>query len=196
MSRQAVIHRVTAETDVRVELVLDRQEPSVIHTGVGFLDHMLTLFARHGFLQLNVQAEGDLDVDCHHTVEDIGIVLGQALKEALGDKAGIRRYGTMTLPMDETLMVCALDLSGRPYLNMDVEFTVPRLGTLDTEMIREFFYAVSYSAGMNLHFVKLAGGNNHHIAEAMFKAFGQALDMAVTVDPRIQGVRSSKGSLE
>lgn len=196
MNRTAALHRVTAETDIRLELTLDSQEPSRIDTGIGFLDHMLTLFARHGFLSLQVEAKGDLEVDCHHTVEDIGIVLGQALRQALGDKAGICRYGTMTLPMDETLMLCALDLSGRPYLNMDVEFTVARLGTLDTEMIREFFYAVTYNAGMNLHFVKLAGLNNHHIAEAMFKAFGQALDMAVTVDPRIQGVRSSKGSLE
>ena len=193
--RTSKIIRKTAETSIELALTLDCQEPSVINTGVGFLDHMLTLFAKHGFLKLDVKASGDLEVDCHHTVEDIGIVLGQAIKEAVGDKAGIRRYGTMTLPMDETLMVCALDLSGRPYLNMDVEFTVPRLGTLDTEMIREFFYAVSVNAAMNLHFVKLAGQNNHHIAEAMFKAFGQAMDMAVTVDPRIQGVRSSKGSL-
>ena len=196
MSRTAAIHRKTAETDICLSLTLDCQEPSEINTGIGFLDHMLTLLARHGFMKLDVKAEGDLDVDSHHTAEDIGIVLGQALKEALGNKAGIRRYGTMTLPMDDTLMLCALDLSGRPWLNMDVRFTVPRLGTLDSEMIREFFYAVAVHAGMNLHFVQMAGENNHHIAEAMFKAFGQALDMAVTVDPRIQGVRSSKGSLE
>lgn len=193
--RTAKIHRQTAETDIKLELTFDCTEPSIIQTGVGFLDHMMTLFAKHGFLQLNVEAKGDLEVDCHHTVEDIGIVLGQAIKEALGDKAGIRRYGTMTLPMDDVLMLCALDLSGRPYLNMDADFTVLRLGTLDTEMIREFFYAVSVNAGMNLHFVKMAGSNNHHIAEAMFKAFGQAMDMAVSIDPRIQGVRSSKGSL-
>lgn len=194
--RTSTINRTTAETDIRLTLTLDCQEPSEIDTGIGFLDHMLTLFAKHGFMQLKVKAKGDLEVDCHHTVEDIGIVLGDAIKEAIGTKEGIRRYGTMTLPMDETLIVCALDLSGRPYLNMDVTFTVPRLGTLDTEMIREFFYAVSVHAGMNLHFVQMAGSNNHHIAEAMFKAFGQAMDMAVTVDPRIQGVRSSKGSLE
>lgn len=193
--RSAKIVRKTAETDIELELVLDSQEPSVIDTGIGFLDHMLVLFAKHGFMQMKVKAKGDLEVDCHHTVEDIGIVLGQAIKEAVGDKKGIRRYGTMTLPMDETLMLCALDLSGRPYLNMDVEFTVERLGTLDTEMIREFFYAIAVNAGMNLHFVKMAGSNNHHIAEAMFKAWGQAMDMAVTVDPRITGVRSSKGSL-
>lgn len=193
--RRAKIVRKTAETAIELELILDSQEPSVIDTGIGFLDHMLILFAKHGFMQLKIKAEGDLEVDCHHTVEDIGIVLGQAIKEAVGEKNGIRRYGTMTLPMDETLMLCALDLSGRPYLNMDVEFTVDRLGTLDTEMIREFFYAVAVNAGMNLHFVKLAGSNNHHIAEAMFKAWGQSMDMAVTVDPRITGVRSSKGSL-
>ena len=193
--RSAKITRKTAETDISLELVLDSQEPSSIDTGIGFLDHMLVLFAKHGFMQLNIKARGDLEVDCHHTVEDIGIVLGQAIKEAVGDKKGIRRYGTMTLPMDETLMLCALDLSGRPYLNMDVEFTVERLGTLDTEMIREFFYAIAVNAGMNLHFVKMAGSNNHHVAEAMFKAWGQAMDMAVTVDPRITGVRSSKGSL-
>ncbi len=194
--RTSTINRVTAETDIHLSLTLDCQEPSEIDTGIGFLDHMLTLFAKHGFMQLKIKAKGDLEVDSHHTAEDIGIVLGDAIKEALGTKEGIRRYGTMTLPMDETLMLCALDLSGRPYLNMDVTFTVPRLGTLDTEMIREFFYAVSVHAGMNLHFVQMAGSNNHHIAEAMFKAFGQAMDMAVTVDPRIQGVRSSKGSLE
>ncbi|MCR5005011.1 MAG: imidazoleglycerol-phosphate dehydratase HisB [Clostridiales bacterium] len=194
--RTSTINRVTAETDIHLSLTLDCQEPSEIDTGIGFLDHMLTLFAKHGFMQLKIKAKGDLEVDSHHTVEDIGIVLGDAIKEALGTKEGIRRYGTMTLPMDETLMLCAMDLSGRPYLNMDVTFTVPRLGTLDTEMIREFFYAVSVHAGMNLHFVQMAGSNNHHIAEAMFKAFGQAMDLAVTVDSRIQGVRSSKGSLE
>lgn len=190
--REAAIYRKTRETDIQMRLTLDNQESSRIQTGIGFLDHMLTLFAKHGFMKLELTARGDLEVDCHHTVEDIGIVLGQAIRQAVGDKKGIKRYGTMTLPMDETLMVCALDLSGRPYLNMDVDFTVERLGTLDTEMIREFFYAVAQNAGMNLHFVRLAGGNNHHMAEAMFKAFGQALDMAVTVDPRIQGIRSSK----
>lgn len=193
--RRSKIVRKTAETSIELELVLDSQEPSSIETGIGFLDHMLVLFAKHGFMQLQVKAKGDLEVDTHHTVEDIGIVLGQAIKEAVGDKKGIRRYGTMTLPMDETLMLCALDLSGRPYLNMDVEFTVERLGALETEMIREFFYAIAVNAGMNLHFVKMAGSNNHHMAEAMFKAWGQAMDMAVTVDPRITGVRSSKGSL-
>ena len=194
--RSAEIIRKTSETDIALTLEIEGSGYSEIDSGVGFLDHMLTLFARHGRFNLTVNCEGDTQVDDHHTVEDIGIVLGDAIKEAIGTKEGIRRYGTMTLPMDETLIICALDLSGRPYLNMDVTFTVPRLGTLDTEMIREFFYAVSVHAGMNLHFVQLAGSNNHHIAEAMFKAFGQAMDMAVTVDPRIQGVRSSKGSLE
>ncbi len=193
--REAMIRRTTAETDVALTLVLDSEEKSLIDTGVGFLDHMLNLFARHGFLQMKLQAKGDLAVDCHHTVEDIGIVLGDAVRQALGKKEGIRRYGTMTLPMDDVLMLCAVDLSGRPYLNMQVEFPAQRLGTLDTEMIREFFYAVAVHAGMNLHFIRMAGSNSHHLAEAMFKSFGQALAEAVTLDPRVRGVRSTKGSL-
>lgn len=193
--REASYERKTGETRVQVSVNLDGSGQADIQTGVGFLDHMLTLFARHGFLDLTVYAQGDLEVDCHHTVEDIGICLGRALKAALGDKAGIRRYGSAMLPMDETLMAVAVDFSGRPYLNMDVQFTVPRLGTMDTEMFREFFYALAVNAEMNLHFKELAGINNHHIAEAMFKGLGQAVDQAVTVDPRITGVRSTKGVL-
>ena len=193
--RKATVQRKTSETDITVDFDLDGKGDSNIQTGIGFLDHMLTLFAKHGFFDLHVWAKGDLDVDCHHTVEDVGIAIGQALREALGTKEGIRRYGTMAIPMDETLMLCALDLSGRPYLNMEVAFTVPRLGALDTEMVGEFFYAVAANAGMNLHFKQLAGTNNHHLAESMFKAFGQALDQAVGIDGRIQGVRSSKGTL-
>ncbi len=193
--RKAKIERVTGETKVLVELEVDGEGRSEIHTGVGFLDHMLTLFAKHGFIDLKVEAQGDLAVDCHHTVEDIGICLGQAFSEALGDKAGIRRYGSCVLPMDETLVLAAVDFSGRAYLGMDAEFTVPRLGTMDTEMFREFFYAFAVHAGMNLHLRKLTGSNNHHIAEAMFKGLGQAVDQAVRVDPRIRGVRSTKGVL-
>lgn len=193
--RKAKIERVTGETKVLVELEVDGEGRSEIHTGVGFLDHMLTLFAKHGFIDLKVEAQGDLAVDCHHTVEDIGICLGQAFSEALGDKAGIKRYGSCILPMDETLVLAAVDFSGRAYLGMDAEFTVPRLGTMDTEMFREFFYALAVHAGMNLHLRKLTGSNNHHIAEAMFKGLGQAVDQAVRVDPRIRGVRSTKGVL-
>ncbi len=156
---------------------------------------MLSGFARHGLFNLEVEAKGDLDVDCHHTVEDTGIVLGNAITDALGDKAGIKRYGSFLLPMDETLAMCAVDLSGRPYLNFQAEFTSDKLGDLDTEMIREFFYAVSYSAAMNLHLKILDAGNNHHMAEALFKAFGKALDMATMEEPRMSGVWSTKGSL-
>ena len=156
---------------------------------------MLDGFARHGLFDLEISVKGDLEVDCHHTVEDVGIVLGDALCQALGDKAGIKRYGHSILPMDETLALCAVDLSGRAYLNYDAAFTVPRLGELDTEMIREFFYAVSSHAMMNLHVKILDGGNNHHMAEALFKSFGKALDMAVQEEPRIQGAWTTKGSL-
>ena len=195
MSRTADYVRKTKETDITLSLELDGSGVSEIDTGIGFFDHMLEGFARHGFFDLSVKAEGDLIVDCHHTIEDTGIVLGTAIKEALGDKAGIRRYGSMILPMDETLVLCGIDLSGRPYLNFDGEFTAERLGDMDTEMAREFFYAVSYAAGMNLHIKVLDGTNNHHIMEAMFKAFAKALDQATQMDERIQGVLSTKGSL-
>lgn len=193
--RRAEVERITGETSVKVVLELDGSGKGEISTGIGFLDHMLNLFARHGFLDLTVQACGDLEVDCHHTVEDIGICMGQAFKQALGDKAGIRRYGSVAIPMDDTLMLAAIDFSGRAWLNMDVQFTVSRLGTMDTEMFQEFFYAFAVNAEMNLHLKQLSGSNNHHIAESMFKALGQAVDQAVTLDPRIQGVRSTKGVL-
>ena len=176
-------------------LDLDGNGESKISTGIGFFDHMLSAFARHGFFDLTVEAEGDLNVDSHHTVEDTGIVLGTAIKEALGDKKGIRRYGSSLLPMDETLMMCAVDLCGRAYCSSDLTFTKEKLGELDTEMIREFFWAVSMNAGMNLHLKQLDGCNNHHIAEAAFKAFARALDEAVSFDSRISGVLSTKGSL-
>lgn len=187
--------RKTKETEIDLAIRLDGQGKNRIDTGIPFFDHMLDGFARHGLFDLEVSVKGDLEVDCHHTIEDTGIVLGTAIAEALGDKTGIRRYGYFILPMDETLALSAVDLSGRPYLNFQAEFTVPSLGGMDAEMVREFFYAVSYSASMNLHLKILDGGNNHHMAEAMFKAFGKALDMAVSAEPRIKGVWSTKGSL-
>ncbi|MDY5987632.1 imidazoleglycerol-phosphate dehydratase HisB [Sporofaciens sp. SGI.106] len=195
MNRIATCTRKTKETDITITINLDGQGKNDIHTGIGFFDHMLDGFARHGLFDLDVRVTGDLNVDCHHTVEDTGIVLGTAIREALGDKAGIKRYGNFLLPMDETLVMCAIDLSGRPYLNYDAGFTAECIGELDTEMIKEFFYAVSYSAMMNLHLKVLDGGNNHHIAEALFKGFGKALDMAVMEEPRIKEAWTTKGSL-
>lgn len=187
--------RKTKETDIALTINLDGQGDNQIDTGIPFFDHMLDGFARHGLFDLSVKVSGDLEVDSHHTVEDTGIVLGQTLQNALGTKAGIKRYGYFILPMDETLALSAIDLSGRPYLKYDADFTIPQLGTLDTEMIREFFYAVSYSGAMNLHLKILEPGNNHHMAEALFKAFGKALDMAVSAEPRIKDVWSTKGTL-
>ena len=195
MERIATIERVTKETDIALTLNLDGNGTFQIDTGIGFFDHMLSGFAKHGFFDLDVKVKGDLIVDCHHTIEDTGIVLGEAIKKAVDDKEGIRRYGHFILPMDETLVLCAVDLCGRPYLNFDVDFTTERIGYMDTEMAREFFYAVSYGAGMNLHIKKLDGTNNHHIMEAVFKAFGKALDMAVSYDERIVGVLSTKGTI-
>lgn len=195
MNRTATCIRKTKETDIEVTINLDGQGLTDIHTGIGFFDHMLDGFARHGLFDLTVKITGDLNVDCHHTIEDCGIVLGKAIAKALGDKAGIKRYGNFFLPMDETLVLCAIDLSGRPYLNFDAEFTVPKLGEMDTEMFKEFFYAVSYSAMMNLHLKVLDGGNNHHMAEALFKGFGKALDMATMEEPRIKEAWTTKGSL-
>lgn len=187
--------RKTKETDIALTINLDGQGDNQIDTGIPFFDHMLDGFARHGLFDLNVRVKGDTEVDSHHTIEDTGIVLGQAIADALGAKEGISRYGYFILPMDETLALCAIDLSGRPYLKYQADFTVPSLGGLDTEMVKEFFYAVSYSAGMNLHLKILENGNNHHMAEALFKAFGKALDMAVSKDPRINGIWSTKGTL-
>ena len=195
MNRTVTRTRTTKETDITVTLNLDGTGKTEIDTGIGFFDHMLNGFARHGLFDLTVHAKGDLEVDSHHTIEDTGIVLGQAILEAIGDKAGIKRYGHFMLPMDETLALCAVDLSGRPYLNFDATFTCDKLGGLDTEMVKEFFYAVSYNGAMNLHLKVLDGGNNHHMAEALFKAFGKALDMAVSEEPRMKEVWSTKGSL-
>lgn len=193
--RFTTINRKTKETDIHMEFNLDGKGNSQIETGIGFFNHMLENFARHGFFDMKLTVKGDLYVDSHHTVEDTGIVLGQAIKNALGDKKGIRRYGSFMLPMDETLICCAIDLSGRPYLSYDLKFDTDKLGYLDTELIKEFFYAVSYSAGMNLHIRMLSGENNHHIAEAAFKAFAKALDEASRYDNRIQDVLSTKGSI-
>lgn len=195
MGRVASINRKTKETTIAMTLCLDGSGSSDISTGIGFFDHMLEGFSRHGFFDLDCHIDSDLQVDGHHTVEDAGIVLGEAIRQALGDKRGISRYGSCILPMDDCLILCAIDLSGRPYFRFDGTFPVERIGGLDTELIREFFYAVSYSGGMNLHLKLLDGSNAHHMAEAMFKAFAKALDQAVSLDPRVVDVLSTKGSL-
>lgn len=193
--RTAEITRTTNETQIRMRLNLDGTGTAKIHTGIGFFDHMLTGFARHGLFDLELEVQGDLEVDGHHTVEDTGIVLGQAIREAVGDKKGIRRFGSQILPMDEVLVLCAVDLGGRPYYQSDVSFSSACIGRMDTELVREFFYAVSYAAAMNLHFKMLTPGNNHHMAEGMFKAFAKALDEASGRDARITDVLSTKGTL-
>ena len=195
MSRVATVERKTKETDIKLTINLDGSGISKIDTGIGFFDHMLDGFTRHGLFDLELTCKGDLDVDCHHTVEDVGIVLGTAIKEAIGDKKSIKRYGSMILPMDDALMLCAIDLSGRPYFAYDCTYSMPKIGELDTEMIRDFFYSVSYAAAINLHIKQLDGSNNHHIAEGTFKAFAKALDQATMVDERIEGVLSTKGAL-
>lgn len=195
MERKASINRKTKETDINLELNIDGKGESNISSGVGFLDHMLESFAKHGLFDLNVKCQGDLVVDCHHTIEDIGIVLGSAIKDALGDKKQIVRFGSTIIPMDESLVLVSLDLSGRPYLSFDYKFDVERVGYFDTEMVKEFFYAISYSAGMNLHIKVLEGGNAHHVIEAIFKAFAKSLDYATLKDPRIIDVLSTKGDL-
>ena len=193
--RCAKLSRKTKETDISVGLNIDGTGKSNIDTGIGFFNRMLEGFSKHGFFDLDMTCDGDLNVDCHHTIEDCGIVLGNAIAQAVGDKKGIKRFGSFILPMDEVLVLCAIDLSGRPYLQFDGEFTCERAGDMDTEMVREFFYAVSYSAAMNLHIKVLTPGNNHHMIEAMFKAFAKALDDACTYDSRIKDVMSTKGSL-
>jgi len=195
MPRTAHIQRKTAETDVEVELNLDGSGQSNIDTGVGFLDHMLALLARHGALDLNVKAVGDLHVDQHHTVEDVGICLGQAIKEALGDKSGIRRFGHFTLPMEETLATAAVDLSGRFYLVFNARFPTPTIGQFDSQLVEDFWHAVAANALANLHVMVHHGRNSHHISEAIFKATARALRMAVEPDPRVSGVPSTKGTL-
>lgn len=195
MSRDATINRQTKETHINLTLELDGTGKATIETGIGFFDHMLEGFTKHGFFDLSVQADGDLEVDGHHTVEDVGIVLGKAIKEAVGDKKGIKRFGYFILPMDDALALCAVDLSGRPYFDMQADFESPIVGDFETQLTREFFYAVSMNAEMNLHIRILAGDNDHHKIEAMFKAFGKALDMAIGFDERITDVLSTKGAL-
>ncbi len=194
-ARQASLTRRTSETDIALAVSLDGDGASEIVTGVGFFDHMLTHVARHGLLHLTVKAAGDLHIDDHHTVEDVGIALGQVLREAVGDKAGIARYGQALVPMDEALVSCALDWSGRGLLVHDFAFTAPKIGTFDTELVAEFFRAVAANAGLTLHFEQRRGANAHHIAEAAFKAFGRALDMAKRRDERVSGIPSTKGTL-
>ena len=195
MQRTIELTRKTKETEIKISLNLDGKGESRVGTGIGFFDHMLEGFSRHGFFDLALEIKGDLEVDGHHSVEDAGIVLGQAIREALGDKKGICRYGSCILPMDDALAPRAVDLCGRPFFDFDCTFTAQRVGALDTELVREFFYAVSYSAGMNLHIKMLSGVNSHHMIEAVFKAFARALDQAVRKDARITDVLSTKGSL-
>ena len=195
MQRTIELTRKTKETEIKISLNLDGKGESRVGTGIGFFDHMLEGFSRHGFFDLALEIKGDLEVDGHHSVEDAGIVLGQAIREALGDKKGICRYGSCILPMDDALALCAVDLCGRPFFDFDCTFTAQRVGALDTELVREFFYSVSYSAGMNLHIKMLSGVNSHHMIEAVFKAFARALDQAVRKDARITDVLSTKGSL-
>jgi imidazoleglycerol-phosphate dehydratase len=193
--RSAEMTRTTRETDVRLHLVLDGSGQAEVQTGIGFLDHMLELFGKHAAVDLRVYARGDRHVDDHHTTEDVGIVLGQALERALGDKAGIRRYGHCILPMDEALVTCALDLSGRAYLNWDVKMPGALIGTFSSELLEEFWRAFAFNARMNLHVIGHCGSNAHHVSEAVFKAVARALRMACEPDPRVMGVPSTKGSL-
>src|SRR5512138_1315018 len=195
MARKGVVERITKETQIRLTLDLDGSGVAKICTSVPFLDHMLDLFARHGLFDLEIEARGDIDIDFHHTVEDIGIVLGQAIREALGDKKGIRRYGQATVPMDETLASVAMDLSGRPYLVYNVTLPKVKIGEFDVELAREFFQAFVNNLGSNLHINVMYGDNVHHVLEACFKATARALDTATQVDPRIQGVMSTKGTI-
>lgn len=193
--RKSQVNRKTKETDIKMNLNLDGSGIAQVDTGIGFFDHMLDGFARHGLFDLKVTIAGDLIVDTHHSIEDCGIVLGNAIRKAVGNKKGMKRYGSCILPMDETLVLCAVDLSGRPYFSFEGKFPTERIGYMDTEMIREFFYAISYSAAMNLHMKILSGSNSHHMAEGLFKAFGRALDEATLIDSRITDVLSTKGTL-
>jgi imidazoleglycerol-phosphate dehydratase len=195
MARKALIERKTRETDIRLALDLDGEGQSKIQTGIGFLDHMLTSFATHGRFDLDVRCKGDLHVDAHHSVEDVGIALGQALSRALGDKKGIVRFGHAYCPLDEALSRCVIDLSGRPFLVFDVTFKAQRVGDLATELFEDFFWALADHGRLNIHLDALRGRNAHHIAETLFKASSRALSMAVARDPRVKGVPSTKGSL-
>ena len=191
--RESTVERNTTETKIKLSLNIDGSGKSDIDTGIGFFDHMLEGFAKHGLFNLNVKIDGDLNVDCHHSIEDCGIVLGQAIKEAVGDKKGIKRFGYFILPMDDALALVSIDLGGRPFLNFECDYSVEKCGDMETAMVREFFYAVSYSAMMNIHIKMLNGVNAHHMTEAIFKAFAKALDQATSFDDRIEGVASTKG---
>lgn len=195
LPRKATLDRQTKETAVKISLTIDGTGESQIDTGIGFFDHMLTLFAKHGLFSLEVKAIGDLNVDGHHTVEDVGIVLGQVLGKAAGDKTGIKRYGQFYIPMDEALVLVVVDFSGRPYLAFEAELGQGRIGEFDVEMVEEFLRALAVNAGLTLHVRMLAGKNRHHIVEAIFKALGRALAASLEKDARVQGVPSSKGSL-
>jgi len=195
VNRECDIDRDTKETKITCSFNIDGSGIYQIDSGIGFFDHMLEGFAKHGFFDLDLTCQGDIHVDGHHTVEDCGIVLGNAIREAVGDKKGINRYGYMILPMDDALVLCAVDLCDRPYFSYEAEFPTERIGYLDTELIKEFFYAISYSARMNLHIKVISGQNSHHICEAMFKSFAKALDMATRKDSRIKDVLSTKGTL-
>ncbi|MCY4387389.1 MAG: imidazoleglycerol-phosphate dehydratase HisB [Desulfurellaceae bacterium] len=194
-ARKADIHRQTTETDIHLSIRVEGEGKYEVSTGVPFLDHMLELFARHGFFNLSVQASGDIAIDDHHTVEDVGLALGQALREALGDKHGIRRFGAASVPLDEALVECVVDLSGRPFLAYNLDIRQERVGNFSTELVHDFFLALTNQVGMNLHLNMTQGRNPHHIIEAGFKAFARALSSAVEHDPRVQGVLSTKGSL-
>ncbi|PHV71018.1 imidazoleglycerol-phosphate dehydratase [Sporanaerobium hydrogeniformans] len=194
--RTASLKRSTAETTIEISLTIDGEGKTQVDTGIGFFDHMLTHIGKHSLSDLKVEAKGDLEVDCHHTVEDTGIVLGEVLKIALGNKEGITRYGHAIIPMEEALILCAVDISGRPYVDIEAPFTVTRVGDFDTEMVEEFFRAVAIHAGLNLHIQVLKGKNNHHIIEGMCKAFAKAMLDAMSLHPRVKGVPSTKGILE
>lgn len=195
MDRRAEINRKTLETDIALKLELDGKGRAEIHTGIGFLDHMLILMAKHGQLDLKVKCEGDLEVDTHHTVEDLGIVLGRAIKESLGDRAGIKRYSTVFTPMDEALSMVSIDISGRSFLKFGVDLTREYVGDFETETLKEFFIALTSNAGITLHINMNYGENNHHIIESIFKGFGRALREAIMIDENIEGVMSTKGIL-
>jgi len=194
-TRKVDLHRKTTETDIQLSLNLDGEGTYQVSTRVPFLNHMLELFARHGFFDLTLQATGDVEIDDHHTVEDVGLALGQGFREALGDKRGIRRFGEATVPLDEALVSCVVDLSGRPFLVYNLKIRQEKVGNFATELIHDFFLACTNQLGMNLHFNMTQGRNPHHIIEAGFKAFARALSSAVQYDPRVQGVLSTKGSL-
>ena len=193
--RRAKVARKTKETDITIDFSLDGCGNCNVNSGIGFFDHMLDAFIRHGLFDMTAEIKGDLQVDCHHTIEDTGIVLGNAIRKACGNKTGIKRYGSCILPMDETLVMVAIDLSGRPYLSFDAEFPTEKIGYMDTEMVKEFFYAISYSAAMNLHIKVITPGNSHHMCEAIFKAFAKALDEATILDPRIKDAMTTKGTI-